>query len=286
MPWRWLQQAIALLRAKPRAMIGATSLLMAVALAPSVVQLALAAAAPGLAQLLSVAMAVLLYPPVVAGYFRLLHLLAEGGDAPPSAIFAVFNDGATVRRMILANLILVSGSLLLVTLLVSLLGGESLLQFMQALRPGMKQLPPLPPGMLPLLVVLLIVGAALATAQAFAQARIALSGRAPLPAIGDALLATARNFGVLLMFYVPISVFAFLAFMLVALVAVLVGGALGAIVPALAPVLASMVILVFALLLVLAMYALMFGFFYFAWRELFAGALPPPAPPTQHEIAA
>jgi hypothetical protein len=47
-----------------------------------------------------------------------------------------------------------------------------------------------------------------------------------------------------------------------------------------------MVILVFALLLELAMYALMFGFFYFAWRELFAGALPPPAPPTQHEIAA
>jgi hypothetical protein len=52
-PWRWLQQATVLLRAQPRVIGGATALLMAVALAPSVVQLALVSASPALAQALA-----------------------------------------------------------------------------------------------------------------------------------------------------------------------------------------------------------------------------------------
>ena len=284
-PWRWLQQAVALLRAQPRALVGATALLLAVALAPSVVQLALATAAPRLAQLLALALALLLFPPAVAGYFRFVHALARGEQPPPSAIFAVFADGATVRRMILAHLMFVSGALLVVTLLASLFGGEALFKFLEAmaaLQPGAKTLPPLPPGMLPLLVVLLLFGAALVSAQALAYAEIALSGRAPLPAIAAGLRATARHFGILLLFYVPIAVFAFLAFMLVALVAVLLGGALQLLVPALAPVL----VLVLSLLMVLAMYALLFTFFYYAWCELFDGAPPPASTPGTHEIAA
>jgi len=109
-----------------------------------------------------------------------------------------------------------------------------------------------------------------------------LSDRAPLPAIGRAIATTARNFGLLLLFYVPMSVFAFLAFMFVALTAALVGAALGALVPALA----SMVVLVASVLVALAMYALLFCFFYFAWRELLGDLGAPPAPAPTHEIAA
>ena len=59
-PWRWLQQATALLRAHPRVITGATALLLAVALVPSVVQLALATAAPQLAQVLALLLSLLL----------------------------------------------------------------------------------------------------------------------------------------------------------------------------------------------------------------------------------
>jgi hypothetical protein len=285
-PWRWLQQAIALLRAQPRALVGATSLLLAVVLAPSVVQLSLANSAPQLAQVLVVVLALLVFPPVVAGFFRIVHQLAQGGEAPPpSAIFAVFGDGATVRRAILANVLCVLGTLLLLTLLVSLFGGEALLQYMDQLSrlpPGTREFPPMPAGMLPLLVALLIASAALGTVQALAFAELALAGRAPLAAIWAALRALGRHFGVLLLFYVPIAVFAFLVFMFFVLIAVLLGSAVAALVPALG----SLLVTVLAVLLVLAMYSLLFTFFYFAWRELLSEASAPPPSSAPHEIAA
>jgi hypothetical protein len=286
-PWRWLQQAVGLLRAQPRAMIGATSLLLAVALAPSVVQLALAGASPQLAQVLAVLLSLLLYPPAVAGYYRVVHTLAQDGQAPPTAIFAVFSDGAAVRRMVIANLIFLSGSLLLLSLLFWLFGGEELMQFMQTvstLQPGAKTVPALPAGALPLLVSVALLAAAVLSAQGLAYAELALGTRPPLAAIAASFGLVARHFGLLLLFYIPVAVFAFLAFMLVALVAVLIGTLLSA----LSPALASVLVLVMSLALVLALYALLFTFFYFAWRELFGGAsatTPPPTSPT-HEIAA
>src|SRR4029079_12985891 len=114
-----------------------------------------------------------------------------------------------------------------------------------------------------------------------ASALIALSDRAPLPAIGTAIATTARHFGLLLLFYLPASVFAFLGFMFVALTAALIGAALGALVPALA----SLVVLLAGLLAALALFALLMCFFYCAWRELF-GEAPSPSPEAQHEIAA
>ena len=283
-PWRWLQQATALLRAQPRAMIGATSLLLAVALAPSVLQMALAGASPQLAQLLAVLLSLLVYPPAVAGYYRVVHALAQGEPLPPSGIFSVFSDGAAVRRMIIANLIFVCASLLLLSLLFWAFGGEALLQFLRevaALKPGAKQMPALPPGALPLLAAVALFGAAVLSAQGLAYAELALGKRPPLAAIATALGLVARYFGLLLLFYIPVAVLAFLAFMLAALVAVLVGTLLSV----LSAKLASVLVLALSLLLVLAMYALMFSFFYFAWRELYAGATPPPTPST-HEIAA
>jgi len=284
-PWRWLQQAIALVGAHPRAITGATSLLLAVALAPSVVQLALDEASPRLAQLLAVLMYLLLYPPAVAGYYRVVHQLAQGAQPAPGAVFAVFGDGAAVRRMVIANLIFACGASLVVLGLFSLFGGEAMLQFMQqlaTLQPGAKQLPALPSGALPLAVALLLFGAALGTAQGLAYSELALGPRPVLAAIGAALRLLARHFGVLLLFYVPVAVFGFLGFMLVALVAALLGTLLSVLSAALAP----MLVLAAGLLVAMALYALLFCFFYFAWRELLGEVAPPPPPPPTHQIAA
>jgi hypothetical protein len=279
-PWRWLQQAAGLLRAQPRALIGATSLLLATTLAPTVVEGLLGAVAPGLSQLLALAVSALVVPPVVAGYYRLVHALAQGQALPPAAIFAVFSDGPAVRRMIIANLIFVSGALLIVMLLVWGFGGEPLLQFVSAVmkvQPGAKVLPALPPGVLPLVLSLLVFGLGLVTVQGLAFCELALGPRPPLAAIGAALGLTLRHFGLLLLFYVPIAVFAFLAFLLDALVAALLG--------MLFPAAAAVLVLAFALLLALVMYALLFGFYYYAWRELLGEVAAPPAPGPTHEIA-
>jgi len=285
-PWRWLQQATALLRAQPRIIGGATALLMAVALAPSVVQLALNAASPALAQVLALLLSLLIYPPAVAGYYRVLHAVAQGQQPLPSAVFSVFSDGVAVRRMVIANLIFICAALLILTLMGWAFGGEELMAWFQqvtALQPGAKSVPALPGGALPLVVAVLLLGAALVSAQGLAYAELALGVRPPLPAIGAALRLIARHFGLLLLFYVPAAVMGFLAFMLVALVAVLVGTML-AVVSAALP---SLLILLMSLLLAMAMYALMFAFFYFAWRELLGESMPPPVPPPTppHQIA-
>ena len=259
-PWRWLQQAAALLRAQPRVLGGATALLLSVALVPSLVQVALSGASPQFAQVLAVLLSLLLYPPAVAGFFRVVHALVQGAPVQPSALFAAYGDAPALRRMVIANLLFVSGSLLVVTTLAWAFGGEELLQFLRelsALQPGAKQLPALPPGVLPLVVALLLFGAALVSAQGLAFAELALGGRPPLAAIGAALRVTARNFGALLLFYVPVAVLGFLAFMLVALVAVLLGTLLAMLSPSLGPLL----VLLLSLVLVLVMYALLFTFF-------------------------
>jgi hypothetical protein len=236
---------------------------------------------PAFALLLSL----LLYPPAVGGYFRVVDALAHGREAAPSMLFAVFGDALAVRRLVLANLLFVSGALLLVSLLAYGLGGEALLQFlreMSALQPGTRQLPALPAGALPMVVALLLLGAALVSAQGLSYAELALGQRPTLAAIAAALRATLRNFGVLLLFYVPVAVLGFLAFMLVALAAVLVGALLSLLSAAFAPV----VVLACSLLLALAMYALLFCFYYFAWRELFGASAPPPPTAPVHRIAA
>ena len=195
----------------------------------------------------------------------------------------MFGDRQAVRQLILANLIIASGALLVVSLLAHALGGDALIAFLQelsALKPGTKRLPALPPGALPLVVSLLIFGAALVSAQGLAYAELALGRRGPLAAIGAALRTTLRNFGALLLFYVPVVVLGFLLFMLVLLVAMLIGSMLSLLSAAFAPA----VVLACSLLLALLMYALLFTFFYYAWRELFGEV--PPAPVPVHQIAA
>lgn len=287
-PFRWLQQALALVRRHPRPLAGATAILMAVALLPSVLQLALMAALPGASnaawiQGLGFALSLLVYPPAVGGFYRVVHALETGRETAPAAVLELYGDGPAMRRMIIVNLLFVSLSLLLVSLLAWGFGGEELLQFLREvsqLKPGAASLPPVPPGLLPLAATLALAAVALVSAKGLASTECALGPRPPLAASLAALLATARNFGALLLFFMALAVLGFIAFMLVALAAVLAGMLLALI----SPVLATIVVLPLSLLLVLAMYALLFTFFYYGWRELFD--TPPPPPAQTHQLAA
>lgn len=287
-PFRWLQQALALLRRWPRPLAGAASILVVVALLPSLLQLLLVAALPGQAaagwiQGFGFLLSLLIYPPAVGGFYRVVHALETGRETAPAAVLELYGDGPAMRRMIIVNLLFVMLSLLLVSLLAYAFGGEALLQFLRELtqlKPGATALPPVPPGLLPLAAALALVVVALMSAKGFASAECALGPRPPLAAALAALLATGRNFGALLLFFMVLSVVGFIALMMVALVAALVGMMLAVISPVLAP----LVVLPLSLLLVLAMYALLFTFYYYGWRELFD--TPPPPPERPHQLAA
>lgn len=286
-PFRWLAEAFAMCRAHTRVLFGAASMLLFVAALPSVAQMLVEAALQpsagtrGLIQAVFTLIALLAFPPVVGGFYRLVHALHEGRPAHARDLFALFQDGPAAIRLIVTNLIFVAVSLLVIVGLAAVVGGEELFEFLRAaavLKPGATELPPVPDGMLILISVLSILGLVIMTAQGLATAEVAVTGRAPLAAAAAGFKLALRNLGTLLLFYLPVAVIAFIVFMILALVAALVGGMLSLVSPALAAVL----LLPLALLFVLVVYALMFTFFYHAWRDtLGAGGEAPP----EHQIA-
>jgi hypothetical protein len=211
-------------------------------------------------------LALVLFPPVVGGFYRLLHNLHEGRASTPFEIFAVFQDGALTVRLIAANLIFVVLSVVLIGGLAYAFGGPALIEFLRTastLKPGATALPPLPPGLLPLMSVVMIVAFAIITAQGLATAAVAIAGETPLAAVVAAFKVTLRSLGSLLLFYLPVMVIGFIVFMIFALVAVL----LATLLSVASPVLATLLLAPLTLILVLVMYALMFTFFYHAWRD-------------------
>lgn len=271
-PFRWLAESFALCRANARVMFGAASLLLMVALLPSLAQMLFEAAlqpSPStrvVIQLLFSLIALVLFPPVVGGFYRLVHALHEGREARATDLFALFQDGVAARQLIATNLIFVVVSLVVVAGLAFAIGGQELIEFLKAtaaLKPGATQLPPLPDGLLAVLSVLMILVLLIMTAQGLATAEVAVTGRSPLAAAGDGFRVALRNLGVFLLFYLPLAVLGFIAFMAIVLVAMLVG----AVVSLLSPVLAAVVIAPFSLLIILLVYAMMFTFFYHAWRD-------------------
>jgi hypothetical protein len=281
-PWRWLQQGMALLRAHPRALLGGAAMLVAVALLPSVLAALFAPLlSPAGAQALGALASLLLYPPAAGGYLRLLHARQVGEELPGGALFATFADGPAARRLVIGNLLLVSGFMLVIALLAFGLGGEALLGYLREvslLKPGAPP-PALPAGALPFALALLLVGIYMVVTQGLAYAELALGTRQPLAATGAALRAGARHYGVLLLFFLPAMFLAFLAFMLVALAAVLFAAMLAVV----SAVLGKLVVALCTVGLMTALYALLFSFFYFAWRELSGQPVAPPSLP--HRIA-
>lgn len=287
-PYRWLGESFAMCRAHPRVLFGAGSLLMLVALLPSMLQLLLEAALHPSAsvgwalQALFSLVSLILFPPVVGGFYRLVHALHAGQPANAFELFAVFRDATATRHLIVTNLVFILVSIVLLLGVALAFGGEALLEYLRALaalQTGATALPPFPEGLLPLLVVLLILGLVIMTAQGLATAQVAISGISPFAAIGAGFAVALRNIGSFLLFYLPLALVAFIAMLAFVLVAVLLGAMLSVVNPMLAAVLIAPV----SMLLVLLMYALMFTFFYHAWRDTLGSD---EITPSDHQIVA
>jgi hypothetical protein len=290
--FRWLADALDLLRRQPGPAFLAGLVLVLLALAPSLLQLQVQRFVPGGGAFLQVLFSVLglvLMPPVLGGFFRLMRALERGEPAHVNLLWSPFSEGTTAWRLILCNLLYAVATVAALIALAYALGGPALFDYLRALstlKPNATaaDLPPLPDGTLLLVAVMLLVALFVTTAQQLSAARIALSGEPVLRAAAGGTLSTLRNALPFALLYAPLLLFAMLA-----------TGVLGVLAGMLFMVLSlaskSLALLVLGVLLLAALalvYALMLAFFYCAWRVLsgaapVAGALPP-APP--HEIAA
>lgn len=289
-PYRWLNEAVAMCRAHPRLLFGAAAVMLGAALLPSLLQLVLVALLKPSAtvsvaiQVLFVILGLFWMPPITGGFYRVVHAVHEGRAVQPFDVFAVFGDAAAALRLIVTNLIFVVVTIALLALMFGLafaFAGQALIDFFlsfSALKQG-ASLPSLPGVLLPLIIVLAIVMIVVSTAQQLAAAQVALSERSAAAAAGDALKVAVRNIGAWLLFYLPISLIAMVVIVVFGLVVGLVFGLLSA----LSPVLAGLLIAPLALALALVLYALVFCFYYQAWRDTLgpAGNIEP-----EHQIEA
>lgn len=284
-PYRWLGEALQLCRAHLALFLVAASTLLLVTLLPTLLQKVAAAVLPNtlVVQLaVYVLFSVLLVPPITGGFYRLADAAQRGAAVRPAQLFDVLGDGPASVRLVLVNLVFMLLLVLGVIMPVAAIGGQPLaawIQQMLALPPDAKSVPPMPPGTGPLFVAAMLVALLLNAAKELAMAQAALSSRPPLQAVADGVRVMLRNAGALLLFFVPMSVLAFIGFVLLALVAVVVGAVLSLV----AAPLAYVVIMPVAVGLMLGYYALVFAFFYRAWRDTLAEA-GDEAPPATHGI--
>jgi len=289
-PFRWLARAFDVGRRNPKALFGAIALVIAVVFALSVLQMALQAGAQASTTGVAVVMALstviswVVMPPLLGGLFRVLDAVEHGRPVVSTDVFNAYGQGQGGKRLVLTSLVysLAYLAVLALFLLTSLgqffreyftivmttpLGAEpdqaALVALMQATSPTAFLWMP----------VLAVVVVAWLHASMLALATASLREASVAECVVAGLLAMLRNFLPLLVFSTALMIGGFVLLLLLGLV---IGLAIG-LLSLLSPVLGMLVILPVIGILMLATYALMFGFYYHAWRGIFGDE--PEAPP-------
>lgn len=296
-PFRWLARAFDVGRRNPKALFGAIALVMAVVFAISVLQMVLQAGAQASTTGVAVVMALstviswVVMPPLFGGVFRVLDAAERGRPVVSTDVFNAFSQGQGGKRLVLTSLVYSLAYLAMLALLLLTPLGQFFREYFaiamatpvggepdQAAMLALIQKTP-PSAVLWLPVAALGIGAWL-HASMLALATAALREASVAECVVAGLLAMLRNFLPLLGFSLALMAGGTLVFFLLAVVGGLVVGLLSLI----SPVLGLVVLLPLMGLLMLATYALLFGFYYHAWRGIF-GDEPEAPPASPGEIA-
>ncbi|TWG92163.1 hypothetical protein L599_000200000350 [Luteimonas sp. J16] len=292
--WSWLARAVNLGRNNPRAVIGAVAIVAALALVPSIVQVAgqrlLGAEGMVVVAALATLVSVIVFPLLIGGVLRVIDAAERGRPVAAMAVFEPFRGGQGGGRLVGFGLLMSAIYLLVFAILVATVGQglpEWYAQMMQlqveaAGRPIQPDdLPDPPPGLGRLLGLGMLLGMFLGGAYAIGFGQVALGGRGVLEAMRDGVTGALRNL-------LPIAVLAVLsvaAMFVLFLVLVLVGGLLGLVGGLVHPALGVLLVAPLYFGLILLMYVVMFGVMYHMWRDVCgAPAAPPPLPANQVEL--
>ena len=274
--WTWLRRGVNLGASNPRAIFGGAALMMLVALVPTVLQLAVqgtmgadGAAAMGGLLAFSLLYSLLVMPPVMAGYLRLIHASETGAAPRAGAVFDVVRSPPDALRIIGLVLLLMVLGIVLFGAVIAGFGLDMLEQLATvaaASQSATPTLPQLPSGFGMLMALVMLLALFFNGVYAIAVGQVALSGRGVFAALGDGLVGTLKNLLPLLvaaLIALVGGIVALLALMLVVALLAFIGGLVH---PVLAIALAAPVYL----LAMVALYVVMFGVMYFFWRDVCA----------------
>ncbi len=291
--WSWLARAVNLGSHNARALFGAAALLLAIGIVPTLAQMlfgpsgdsAASPAAMGGWVVFSLLYSVLVMPPAMAGFLRVIHATETGATVRASAIFDGYRQGAGRIIGLVVVLMLVAIAVLAA---VAMLFGQQfmgeLAQFMAAAQSassaGAGQLPPLPDGVGTLFVVALVFGLYFNGVYALSVGQVALGGRGLGEALRDGFAGALKNLLPLLVLLVVALVVGLLAGVVLALLMGLLAAVGGLVHAALAAVLVVPVYLA----VMLAVYVIAFGVMYFMWRDICADGAAPAGRNDQLEV--
>lgn len=273
-PFTWIDASVAAIRRDPRTILGAAAMVLLVILVPAVLQqVVLTVVQPAAPNTVLAIMAffmlvnIVLFPPIIGGFFRLLHAREQGQAARVTDIFALFREPDAARRMIATALIFMVVYAAVFVVLNFAIGDGYLIELVKVVMttPAGKQpvFPTPPNGIVLWFMLIAFVAVIMMTAYNLAMTQAALTSRSPLAAIGDGFVATLRNLGAFVLFYLAMCVAGFVFLLVVGLVVGLIAVLFGFI----SPILAIIVVAPIYLGLVVVVYAVLFGFNYFAWRD-------------------
>lgn len=292
---QWLKQGINLGRHNPRAVIGGAALLGLVSLLPGLLQVLLQnllqPGEGGLAVImgLSALLSVVLMPPIIGGYLRLIDAAEHGRPTQPLDVFEPFKSGADAGRLIGFGVLMTLVYLVLGFIAISLFGDGfiewyvQILQLSQQAQQGAQidpaSVPPLPDAFGALLALGAVIGLFLGGVYAIGFGQVALGGQGAGRAFADGVAGTLKNL-------LPLALLALMAFALLlgmSFALILVAGALALLGGAVHPVLAAVLVAPLYLVYLLVLYVVMFGVMYHLWRDV-AAAAPSAMPPGSVEL--
>jgi hypothetical protein len=228
----------------------------------------------------TVVVALLLGPPLLAGWFRLCEAADRGAAPAGSTVLSAYRDGGTWMRLVLFALL---GALLYLAVfgLAFLLfrGAFTEIAAMQAAQlagaPPQAPSPALLGQILLMYAVMMPLMFLLQFVYMVGLAEISLRSTGPVQAFIGALVAVSRNVLKLLLLMLCVGMVAGMVVGIVAIVFVV----LAAVLALLSPVLMAVVVGVLYIALLLAVYPLMFTGNYYAWKDLLGegGSAPPAA---------
>ena len=280
--WSWLKQAINLGRNNPRALFGAATLLMLVAIVPSIVQLLVQSAFHSMSATLWVAglsgLAMLfVYPLLIGGFFRVIDATERNRPTHATALFDTFRAGQGRGRLIGFGLLLALIYVIALGTIFALFGSDLPNWYLQVLSASQNAssgappvLPEMPSGLGTVFGLGLLLMMFLGGVYSIGFGQVALASRSVGGALADGVTGTLKNLPALLV----LTVIALLGMVGLALVlglalGVLVG--LGSLVhPAVGMALAVPAYLAF----LVVMYVVLFGVMYFIWRDVAGGDTP------------
>lgn len=289
--WGWLQQAINLGRHNPRAIFGATALVAAVVLIPSLVQVVLQyvfkesptaiLVVMGVSTVVSMVLTALL----IGGLLRVIHAAENGLPTHATAVFDTFRDGDLRGRLIGFGVLMTLIYLGVFATVISLFGQDfarwywELITNAQAMQAaGGAAVPPpnlaeMPEGLGRIMAIGSLFAMFMGGVYAVGFGQVALGGRGVFESLADGFRGALKN-------VLPILVLAALSVMATVVLAIGVGllvAVVTLIVGLVSKTLALVLLIPIYFAMILLMYVVMFGVMYFMWRDICTDA-PPPLP--------